>query len=70
MTVAIGFVEDRVEWSGSRTCAPGPGVKCEDGVYRLFGTVIRIAAIDTDSVRVLWDNKRVTVERRANLTWL
>lgn len=56
----------RLEWTASRTCAPGPGAKYEDG-YRLMGTVVRISPVDPNSIKIQWDNGRVTIERRANV---
>lgn len=56
----------RVEWVGSRTCAPGPGALVGDE-HRLLGTVERVSPADSNSIRVRWDNDRVTIERRRNL---
>lgn len=57
--------EERVEWTGSRLAAPGPG---KDD--KLLGTVVRVSRTDNNSVRVKWDNGRETIERRSNLMWL
>lgn len=65
--VAAGGLE-RVEWVGSRTCAPGPGALTGD-VYRLFGVVERVSPADPDSIKVRWANGRVTIERRRNLVF-
>ena len=52
----------RVEWIASRDCAPGPG---ENG--RLLGTVLRVSPVDWESIKIKWDNGRVTIERLRNL---
>jgi hypothetical protein len=55
----------RVEWTGSKDGAPGPGV---DG--HLYGDVLRVSPKDNNSIKIKWDNERVTIERRKNLTWI
>lgn len=62
---------DRVRWIGSETCAPGPGARY-GGTWLLLGTIERISPVDPNSIRVRWDNGRVTVERRRNLrvSWM
>jgi hypothetical protein len=59
----------RVEWIGNRLAAPGPG---KDGI--LQGDVLResktIADTEPNSIKVKWDNGRITIERRANLKWI
>lgn len=57
----------RAEWTGSIHAAPGPGVKQENGTWRLYGEVARISPADPKSIKVRWDNDRVTIERLGNL---
>lgn len=64
--VTNGTSGERVEWVGSRTCAPGPGALIE-GKWRLLGTVERVSPVDSNSIKVRWDNGRRTIERNSNL---
>jgi hypothetical protein len=58
---------DRVEWAGSRLAAPGPGARQDDDTWSLLGTVMDVSSVDPNSIKVKWDNGRITFERKANL---